>query len=75
MNRETDTATPTADKGAEPATQSPETFPDYYANVMKANVTPFDVNLIFGRAAVPPSSPDNTEVPLLSNISTVARVA
>lgn len=64
-----------------PASVSPtpslqqEFFPDFYGNVVKANVTPYDLNLIFGRAAIPANAPDKMEIRLVDHISTVVRVA
>lgn len=62
-----------ADSGVGKPTEA--AIPDCYANIVKANVTPFDFNLIFGRAAVPFDAPDNQEIRLVDHILPVVRVA
>jgi len=52
-----------------------EAFEDFYANVVACNVTPFELNLIFGRAAVPLEFPIGEQVKLEENVEYFARVA
>ncbi|MEX0881212.1 MAG: hypothetical protein WEB59_07995 [Thermoanaerobaculia bacterium] len=76
MTSETEPTTLAEEKGVDRHAPSlDDLFPDFYGNVMKSNITPFEINLIIGRAAVPPSAPDNVEVKLSDNISTIVRVA
>jgi|GEM_PF-6246939 len=47
---------------------------EFYANVVAANVTPLDFNLIFSRVALPVNSQPGKEVNLLLNQKYLARV-
>lgn len=50
-------------------------MPDLYANIVGANVTPFELNLVFSRAAVPVELREDEEIKLLDTLRYVARVA
>jgi hypothetical protein len=49
-------------------------MPDYYANVVKAHFTPFEINLAFGRVLIPFDAPDEVSVSLFDHITPVARI-
>ncbi len=72
----------TAEKGTPegPGGQPGQTVDDsnvaeFYANFVACNITPLDMNLIFGRAGIPVASPHDLEVPWNSNLKYVARVS